>query len=210
MGITTCDWKMGLIALKINPDDTSIWIEKYDDNVNGTKQYMSRYLPIHSACALDPPVSFINSILLAYPEGVKALDDQGMTPLHYACSNMASKEVIQILLKFYPDSINLVEPSTGRYPLHLAVYWGQSSLDVLKLLLEHDRKILSTKDIEGNIPLELAINSEYKSKEVIALLQRETLNEFEGLCASLCKYEEHSPIQIQKINQIINFRTSCT
>jgi len=67
-----------------------------------------------------------------WPEGLQQKRSDGCTPLHLACSNNASLDVVSVLLDGWPAA--LIERSNdGNTPLHV-VYQRQTSLDVLSLL----------------------------------------------------------------------------
>eukprot|EP00985_Skeletonema_marinoi_P005833 scaffold2536_cov66-Skeletonema_marinoi.AAC.1 len=73
----------------INSHDAATWVVRYERDAQGNKlapaRIQWRFLPIHSACALNPPASFVRKLLNAYQDGPRTLDDQGLLPLHYAC-----------------------------------------------------------------------------------------------------------------------------
>ena len=163
--ICDSDWDASLNALEHNPIESRIWVVKSD----GDGQSTCRFLPIHSACARQPPVSIICALLDAFPEGVNARDDNGMYPLHYASANHASVEVIDVLLSAFPDANQLRVEADGALPIHLAAQWGVSSLSVIDLLLAENPSLACARDNDGNISLDLAKQSEWYScrKQVI-------------------------------------------
>ena len=73
-------------ASLINSQDAATWVVRYERDAQGNKTSIQwRFLPIHSACALNPPASFLRKLVTAYPDGPRTLDDQGLLPLHHAC-----------------------------------------------------------------------------------------------------------------------------
>jgi hypothetical protein len=84
-----------------------------------------RFLPIHSACALDPRTSFVRALLQCHPHGTRTLDDQGMLPLHYACGARCSREVLSLLLMSFPQAAIRSDPNV-MLPLHYLAQWGPS------------------------------------------------------------------------------------
>ena len=78
-----------------------------------------------------------------------------MLPLHYACGNQASVDVIRILLLAYPDGANVADPN-GMLPLHYIAQWGPSTIDAIDVLLFANRNALEARDKEGNTPFLLA------------------------------------------------------
>lgn len=154
--ICDSDWDASLTALEDNPVESKIWVVKSV----GDGQATCRFLPIHSACARQPPVSIICALLEAFPEGVNARDDNGMYPLHYASANHASVEVIAVLLSAFPDANQLRVEADGALPIHLAAQWGVSSLSVIDELLADNPSLACARDNDGHISLDLAHQSE--------------------------------------------------
>jgi ankyrin repeat protein len=77
-----------------------------------------RLLPLHATCVFRAPLSLIEALISAYPDGPGCVDDQGMLPIHLACRNGASRGVVMTLLNANPRSIN-VRDKKGRSPLNL-------------------------------------------------------------------------------------------
>ena len=106
------------------PGEASTWVVKYrrdgsgnrttsssstvgggsGDNASSNGDVLWRFLPIHSACALNPPASFVRALLQCHPRGTRTLDDQGMLPLHYACGARCTREVLYLLLMSFPQA----------------------------------------------------------------------------------------------------------
>mmetsp|Transcript_15846 Transcript_15846/g.36520 ORF Transcript_15846/g.36520 Transcript_15846/m.36520 type:complete len:406 (-) Transcript_15846:165-1382(-) len=168
--ITESDWDEAIRAVKKNPDEAKTWVvRKHEDDP--TKN-MWRFLPIHSACARQPPASVIKALLAAYPSGARSVDDQGMYALHYAAGNQASREVIRALLMAFPDAAKLTDPR-GMLPIHYIACWGPSSISVVDMILVANRNISDCKDEDGNTPSDLAKDGDYpESNAVVAALKR--------------------------------------
>ncbi len=163
--ISDSNWYETLRSLKENPIQGRIWVvrteNRYERNEN-----TCRFLPIHSACAREPPLSVVAALLESYPEGAMKQDDNGMYPIHYACANHASAEVIQLLLNYYPDGRYQRIETSGALPIHLAAQWGVSSIMVMKHLLRENNSLASARDSEGLSPLDIAIDAEYREGKV--------------------------------------------
>lgn len=163
--ISDSDWYETLKSLKENPIQGRIWVVKTENRYQRNES-TCRFLPIHSACAREPPLSVLAALLESYPEGAKRQDDNGMYPIHYACANHASAEVIQLLLNYYPDGRYQRIEASGALPIHLAAQWGVSSIMVMKHLLRENNSLASARDSEGLSPLEVAIDAEYREGKV--------------------------------------------
>ncbi len=172
--IVRSDWEGALHALERNPEESRTWVlQQSGDNEVNDKDFV-RFLPLHSACARDPPLDFIIGLLSCYPQGAKVVDDNGMLPLHYACANQASPAVIGLLLLHNSGGNNVRVALSGSLPIHLAAQWGVSSPEVMDMLLVGNPSLACAKDNDESTTLELAIHSEYYDgkEEVIDMLER--------------------------------------
>lgn len=161
--ISESDWDVAIGDVKANPEEVKTWVvRRHRDGVQDG--VMWRFLPIHSACARQPPEPLINTLLSVYPDGAKCLDDQGMLPIHYACGNQASIEVIRLLLLSNADGAFTSDPN-GMLPIHYVSQWGPSSPSVINVLLFSNRNVANAKDIDGNTPLDLAREGEYPERD---------------------------------------------
>ncbi|GKY94450.1 hypothetical protein MPSEU_000410900 [Mayamaea pseudoterrestris] len=161
--ITDQKWDRAAQIAKKYPVQAATWVVRhYEDD----DEIMWRFLPIHSACARQPPAYVIQALLKAYPDGAKCVDDQGMYPLHYACGNQASRDVIRMLLVNFPEAAKLPDPR-GMLPIHYLACWGPSSVSVVDMLLVAHRDVASCRDEEGNTPLDLAREGDYPERAAV-------------------------------------------
>ena len=168
--ICACDWDNALVALERKPIESKTWVVKSDPCSDDDDAV--RFLPLHSACARQPPLDIVISLLTAFSEASSIIDDNGMYPLHYACANQASAEIIELLLLHNLDANTYRVELNGSLPIHLAAQWGVSSPAVMHVLLAHNKSLACARDNDGLSPLELAMNAdEYEfSEEVIDIL----------------------------------------
>jgi ankyrin repeat protein len=75
---------------------------------------------------------------------VKAKDQADQLPLHAACQAGCSIDVMEYLVRAYPDAVN-VKDKSGRRPLDVAVTFGLCSKDVTDFL----SKLSDTADVES-------------------------------------------------------------
>jgi hypothetical protein len=114
----------------------------------------------------------LTALLEAYPDGAKCIDDQGMYPLHYACGNQATREVIRLLLMSFPDAAKMKDPR-GMLPIHYVACWGPSSISVVDMVLVANRNVADARDEDGKTALDLAKEGEYPERNaVVAALRR--------------------------------------
>jgi hypothetical protein len=168
--ITESDWETAIRAVKKSPQEAKTWVvRRYDETPEKT---MWRFLPIHSACARQPPADLIAALLAAYPEGARCVDDQGMYALHYASGNQASRDVIRSLLMAFPEAAKLKDPR-GMLPIHYVACWGPSSISVVDMVMVANRNIGAAKDEDGNTAIDLAKDGDYPERNaVVAALRR--------------------------------------
>ncbi|KAL3784386.1 hypothetical protein ACHAW5_010537 [Stephanodiscus triporus] len=166
------DWKAATERCWQYPEEASTWVVRYQRDAAGNKlpsgDVLWRFLPIHSACALNPPTSFLRALLQCHPQGTRTLDDQGMLPLHYACGARCSREVLYLLLMSFPQAALRPDPN-GMLPLHYLAQWGPSepgAVDMVCVATGH--KVGGCMDGDGNTAEMLAMNANYKGSEEVA------------------------------------------
>lgn len=187
--ITESDWETAIRAVKKSPDEAKTWVvRKSDEN---PEKNMWRFLPIHSACARQPPADLVTALLAAYPEGARCVDDQGMYALHYASGNQASRDVMRSLLMAFPDAAKLKDPR-GMLPIHYVACWGPSSISVVDMVMVANRNIGDAKDEDGNTAMDLAKDGNYPEKNaVVAALRRWSNTSGEGQQPTLLTTPSH-------------------
>jgi hypothetical protein len=74
--ISNSQWDVALDILRKNPQEARTWVVRYKED--DTKSVMWRFLPIHSACARQPPKALVISLMQVHPSGAESCDDQGM------------------------------------------------------------------------------------------------------------------------------------
>jgi hypothetical protein len=161
--ITDQKWDRAIAVCRKYPVQAATWVVRHYEDDN---EIMWRFLPIHSACARQPPASLIQALLRAYPDGAKCIDDQGMYALHYACGNQASRDVIRQLLVHFPEAAKIADPR-GMLPIHYLACWGPSSVAVVDMLLVAHHDVGKARDEDGNAPLDLAREGDYPEREAV-------------------------------------------
>ena len=81
--ISNSQWNKALGTLQHSPLEARTWVVRYKED--NTKGVMWRFLPLHSACARQPPNAVISALLQAYPGGAGSCDDQGMVSSKERC-----------------------------------------------------------------------------------------------------------------------------
>lgn len=92
-----------------------------------------------------------------------------ITPLHYACENQPSVDVISTLIKANPAALERRQEPGGQLPLHAACTWGASP-DVIQALLIALSSCAEMKDFLSNLPLHCACYSGADTKVIELLL----------------------------------------
>jgi hypothetical protein len=97
------DWSLATELLESKPTLAQKWHSV--QRLYGGK-FDAEALPIHSACALCPPASFIQTLATMYPEGLLKKEKAfGRIPLHIACRSLADSSVIRVLCEMEPRSV---------------------------------------------------------------------------------------------------------
>lgn len=178
--ITNEDWDEAIDAVRSAPAEARTWVVRHHPD----GEIMWRFLPLHSACARQPPAELVSALLDAYRPAASTCDDQGLYPLHYAAGNQASSAVIKTLLLNHPDATAEADP-TGMLPLHYLAKWGPSDKLCLDILLLTNQKAALDKTEEGETALELALEGDYEDelKEAVITTLRALTGETAGLDA---------------------------
>lgn len=108
--------------------------------------------------------------LLADSGAAELQDEGGMLPMHYASAYGTTREVLEVLLENYPESITKRE-NKGRNPLHLAMVNAhrKSSPKVVGFLVEKNAAdIINSYDDDKHLPIHLlAMASKFPPEKVL-------------------------------------------
>lgn len=128
-----------------------------------------RFLPLHKACVLQPPVQTIQSLLHSNPDGAKSTDQDGWLPLHCASFYGAGEEIVEALLLANPNGAH-TKDDEGRMPLHYASLKAAEE-GVTAALLRSNPKAAVSKDDEGRLPIHHACSKGASHGAIEALLK---------------------------------------
>ena len=78
-----------------------------------------KLFPIHAALILRSNTPVIETLLKAYPEGVKMCDYKGMLPLHLDYQHEAQDSIMETLRNLYPEATR-IKCKKGRTPFALS------------------------------------------------------------------------------------------
>ena len=115
-------------------------------------------IPLHVACARGnkAPLYLIQTLVEAWPAGVRAVTSEMDTPLHLACTRQAPFVILNYLVEQDPKAL-LMHNRRNERPLHLLVRGaGTSALQSVQMMVEKGPKALSTKNRARDTPLHVA------------------------------------------------------
>lgn len=157
------DWNGTVQRCESFPEEAATWIVTKGFHGN------LRFLPLHKVCVLSPPMSVIESLIEAYPDGAKGKDQDGWLPIHCACFYGASQTIINALIQAYPSGASNKDDE-GRTPLHYAALKCASD-SVVSSLLRANPKAAVSKDDEGRLPIHHACSKGAPDGSIEALLK---------------------------------------
>lgn len=88
------------------------WMLRHENNHSLLEQAANNtdiwnVTPLHYLSGANPPSYLVETMLKIAPDTLTFRDANGRFPLHWACSNKASRDIIRKLLKAYPDATKL-------------------------------------------------------------------------------------------------------
>lgn len=139
--------------------------EQYRFEATKDKMY-----PLSMLCALGASASTLKACYKAYPPAMEFDDGWIGTPMHYACTYRAPREVLKFLID-KDDSEDMIEKVNlkKRLPLHLAAMI-KTPVENIMLLIKEYHKGLAAVDCGGMTPLHLACNRSDPDPAIIELL----------------------------------------
>lgn len=127
-------------------------------------------LPLHLIVSLrHPNINNIQQLIDKEPSTVSLADHRGWLPIHWCAYNNRHPEVMQYLLKLYPDGAYEVNKK-GKLPFQLAAV--NTFTLMLDLLLSENPECIDAIDYNGNTPLHDAAKAfNYEGVKKLLLLQ---------------------------------------
>lgn len=120
---------------------------------------------LHLLCALPGNASQILELLKDgsddVKKDVKKKGKNGRLPIHVACENDQSEEVIDALIKAYPDGLK-VEDKDGRLPIHVACLRAEQRFEVIDVLMNAYPDGLQKHDYQRLLPIHHACHARGK------------------------------------------------
>lgn len=113
---------------------------------------------LHNVCKLsNPPADIIVSLLEASVEMASVTDSHGWLPLHHACANGASGDVLRLLTEAYPEGKTL-QDSQKRTPLHFYLAQRSDNPNSMAENVEFlsDNGAAELPDVGGMLPMHYA------------------------------------------------------
>lgn len=163
-------WQEVTEFLRVNPREASRQAGVYSVEPGYFDgKHDSRLLPIHYACALQPPPGVLATLSAIHLDGLASRESYfGRLPLHVACLKNASLQCIQELLRSYPIAC-LVQDRFGRLPLHYALSNG-APFEVVQELVETSPNSARIKEKNGWLPLHVACHMGMPDSILLLLL----------------------------------------
>ena len=91
------------------------------------------------------------------PEILRVKDDEGRVPLYAACWGHCPLKVIRYLVEKDPETLTLEDNEGCWHALHCACM-EKTPLEVVEYLVQQSRESLLHRDLDGNLPLHLALS----------------------------------------------------
>jgi len=133
-------------------------------------------LPLHLAlCVSEAPCfSVIEALIAHFPDGVKEMDSDGNLPMHLALRNKAGLDVLDVILKTFPDAAFFKGqegwPIFKGLPLHVASL-NKAPFKFISELLSVNRLAAQEHDEYGDLPIHLALKETAPFEVFVALLE---------------------------------------
>eukprot|EP00979_Chaetoceros_neogracilis_P013241 scaffold3742_cov267-Chaetoceros_neogracile.AAC.13 len=179
--------------------------------------YRNRYgTCLHPACYHDTPDDIIKAMLdIGGKELVMKKDINDQTALHYACYNGASYNIIKMLIEVGGKDLVMAKSERGSTAL-LHLCWSikkhTKAANIINIILQvgDANLLLTSKDISGETPLEIATGASKKIKKLLTLQSKSnSTTSNTSLSATIVPAENSTPIA-QSNQEQDTTRSSCT
>ena len=126
-------------------------------------------LPLHMALLKGAnSTEIVRYLCCLYPEALLHRDNEGNTPLHYACM-YCTEEICRLLLEECPKASHVAN-AKERLPLHLLSTREDYSLEFFNRMLELLPTAVTKADRNGRLPLHWACDSPQTRTDILSLL----------------------------------------
>ena len=148
----------------IDIDVIKLLVEAYPQSLVVADETKPLY-PIHVAAWLSPNLNTLCEIIEYFldvdPTSLCVVDEDGNTPLHFACVNhIMNLEVFKLLYNSWPEAIRM-SGSEGKLPVHELCRTefedASSALDILRFMLDIDQTVVRERNEEGELPIHSAV-----------------------------------------------------
>eukprot|EP00565_Helicotheca_tamesis_P003785 CAMPEP_0185724246 /NCGR_PEP_ID=MMETSP1171-20130828/788_1 /TAXON_ID=374046 /ORGANISM="Helicotheca tamensis, Strain CCMP826" /LENGTH=282 /DNA_ID=CAMNT_0028392053 /DNA_START=108 /DNA_END=956 /DNA_ORIENTATION=- len=160
-------WTQASARCQSHPKEAKRWTVQqgfYEGKIN------TELLPIHMACALKAPCSFLEDLISAYPEAIESKESRyGRVPLHLACLYRTDFNSIKFLIARYTSGAQ-VRDAVGRTPLFYACSKGLSA-ELILMLLSACPDAAKVADYKGWLPLHAACHVGCPDEVILGLLE---------------------------------------
>ncbi|XP_011409030.1 PREDICTED: uncharacterized protein LOC105315949, partial [Amphimedon queenslandica] len=108
---------------------------------------------LHITCQYSDSLPILKYLIENHQLDLCAVNDEGMAPIHLACSN-GRLNLIQYIIELIPSSLELLHTKDGHTPFLIAVYFNQ--LEVIKYLISKKCNLSATDD-EGSGAVHISV-----------------------------------------------------
>jgi ankyrin repeat protein len=147
-------------------DLVQIFIEAYPEAL--THEDNQGCLPIHLALTAErraPNLELVKLLILKAPETILDQTSVGKFPLHLACQR-CDASVVKFLIDCFPDILHYRDRS-GKFPLDYALDQKDINVEVMKILLDQNRVLLTFIDDDGSLPLHRILRRNHRNFDTI-------------------------------------------
>jgi ankyrin repeat protein len=132
------------------------------------------FLPLHTAVYYQAPVTIVQDLLGAHPEGCQVRTTAaGYLPLDWALDGQDYDDpldTIRLLVRAYPESLHEVN-GEGDLPVHKASKCHKTSVQVMRFLLEKNPAAAQVRNAGGLLPLHLLAFHGSRDNNGVSVLQ---------------------------------------
>jgi ankyrin repeat protein len=130
---------------------------------------------LHTALEFNAPEEVLKTIMEVLPQIIKEPNDDGKLPIHYAAWRQSPIAVLNLLIKYYPEGLTVLDKKNDNLALHYGIQYSprgeQADVSVALCLLSHSPAAVFTPNRGGYYPIHLAARAASSSELIVALLR---------------------------------------